>query len=221
MATYTVTDKNTGDQLTAAEFNQIKDALADGTITINPESLQIQGTEIVSSSLNILNINDVKADSATADSSAGFTIKTSGGSNVATFGAGGSPGVTFEGGLVFNGQLNANDQNLINIKLAEFQEEHDNGNTSTAQTIDWNNGNNQKSTLTGNCTFTFTAPSGPSRLQLKLVQDATGSRTVTWPTIKWVGGVAPTLSTAANSEDIVVLFYDGTSYYGVHNGGFA
>jgi hypothetical protein len=94
--------------------------------------------------------------------------------------------------------------------------EVDNGNSSTADTINWGTGNFHKSTMTGNCTYTFTAPSGPGRYQLMLVQDATGSRTATWPaSVKWPGGTAPTLSTAANAIDIITFYYDGTNYYGV------
>jgi len=94
--------------------------------------------------------------------------------------------------------------------------EVDNGNSGTADTIVWNDGNFQKSTLTGNCTYTFTAPTNKGRYQLVLVQDATGGRTVTWPaSVKWPGGTAPTLSTAANSIDIISFYYDGTNYYGV------
>jgi hypothetical protein len=38
---------------------------------------------------------------------------------------------------------------------------------------------------------------------IRLVQDATGSRTVTWfTTIKWAGGVAPTLTTTGNKTDV-------------------
>lgn len=93
--------------------------------------------------------------------------------------------------------------------------ETDNGNSSTADTIDWALSNKQKSTLTGNCTFTFTAPAGPCSLILKLVQDATGSRTVTWPaTVHWSGGTAPTLTTTASNVDIITFYYDGTTYFG-------
>lgn len=93
--------------------------------------------------------------------------------------------------------------------------EDDDGNSSTADTIDWSTGNFHKSTMTGNCTYTFTAPSGPTTLLLKLVQDATGSRTATWPaTVKWQSGTAPTLSTAASAVDIISFYYDGTNYYG-------
>lgn len=93
--------------------------------------------------------------------------------------------------------------------------ETDNGNSSTADTIDWRVSNKQKSTLTDNCTFTFTAPAGPCSLVLKLVQDATGSRTVTFPAaVHWSGGVAPTLTATANRVDIITFYYDGTTYFG-------
>lgn len=44
-------------------------------------------------------------------------------------------------------------------------------------------------------------------MTLLLVQDATGSRTVTWPAaVKWASGTAPTLTTTANRADVVTLF---------------
>ena len=50
---------------------------------------------------------------------------------------------------------------------------------------------------------------------LRITQDVTGSRTVTWNAIfKWSAGAAPVLSTAGNAVDIVSFIYDGTSLYG-------
>lgn len=101
-------------------------------------------------------------------------------------------------------------------KTAYFDEEVDNGNSGAADTIDWGAGNKQKSTLTNNCTFTFTAPDGPCNLILELHQDTTGSRTVTWPgTVVWPDGSAPTLSTGVDAIDVVAFFWNGTSYFGV------
>ena len=49
---------------------------------------------------------------------------------------------------------------------------------------------------------------------IKFVQDATGSRTVSFPgTWKWAGGIVPTLTTTASKLDIVTLVYDGTNFY--------
>ena len=50
---------------------------------------------------------------------------------------------------------------------------------------------------------------------LRITQDVTGSRTVTWNAIfKWSAGAAPVLSTAGGAVDIVSFIYDGTSLYG-------
>jgi len=96
-----------------------------------------------------------------------------------------------------------------------FSSEVDNGNSGNADTIDWSAGNKQKSTLTDDCTFTFTEPSGPCSLILKLVQDGMGNRTVTWPgDVYWPGGTAPTLTTDAEAIDIICFYYDGTDFYG-------
>ena len=101
----------------------------------------------------------------------------------------------------------------ISFKTATFTE-NDEGNSGTALTIDWTLGNKSRATLTGNATFTFTAPAGATNLLLVLVQDATGSRTITWPAnVKWPSGTPAVLTTTANAIDIVTLYYDGTDYY--------
>lgn len=95
----------------------------------------------------------------------------------------------------------------------------DDGNSSTADTIDFSAGNVHKSTLTDNCTYTFTAPPTGSVVVLKVVQDGTGSRLVTWPaTVHWSGGTAPTLTTTANKVDVFTFLWDGTTYFGVTSG---
>jgi hypothetical protein len=49
---------------------------------------------------------------------------------------------------------------------------------------------------------------------IKFVQDATGTRDVTFPvTWKWAGGIIPSLTNTANKLDIVTLIYDGTTFY--------
>lgn len=53
-------------------------------------------------------------------------------------------------------------------------------------------------------------------MTLYIAQDATGGRTITWPTVKWAGGVAPVISTAANAIDIYTFFTmdGGTTWFG-------
>lgn len=65
-------------------------------------------------------------------------------------------------------------------------------------------------------TFTANVTAAPTLSNLKdgqtinwfITQDATGSRTMTWPTsFKWPGGTAGVLSTAASSVDLLVATY--------------
>lgn len=93
--------------------------------------------------------------------------------------------------------------------------ETDNGNSGTSKTIDWTASNKQKITTTGSCTLTFTAPSGPCNLLLKIVHEASASSyTYTWPaTVKWPGATALTTTNTSGAVDIVSFYYDGTNYY--------
>lgn len=103
----------------------------------------------------------------------------------------------------------------MSFEQVSFESLVDNGNSGATATIDWTAGNKQKITLTDNCGFSFTDPAGPCNMVLELIQDGTGSRTVTWPaSVKWAGGTAPTLTTDADAVDLVSLFYDGSNYYG-------
>lgn len=101
------------------------------------------------------------------------------------------------------------------------------GNITGATTANLANGNMQYGTLTGNVTFTFSGATNGSECEmvLSLTQDGTGSRTITWPAaVKWAGGVAPTISTAASANDQFVFRTrdGGTTWYGALIGkGFA
>lgn len=89
---------------------------------------------------------------------------------------------------------------------------------SGAHTIDRDDGETHDLTLTGNATFTLAGALTDKATDLRLIlrQDGTGSRTVTWPAITWVGGSAPTLQTAANAVDTIGLLSvdDGVTWFG-------
>ena len=117
---------------------------------------------------------------------------------------------TGSGVLVFN-----NTPSLTNPTVTNYVETPYSANSSTAITLALTNGTVQIITLTGNATITMpTAVSGKSFIML-LRQDATGSRTVTWSTVKWPGGTAPTITSTASKQDIYSFFSDGSSWYGV------
>ena len=59
---------------------------------------------------------------------------------------------------------------------------------------------------------TFLNPVGGQIMHLELVQDATGSRTVTWPSnVSWAGGTAPTLTTTAGGVDLINMTWNPTA----------
>lgn len=131
-------------------------------------------------------------------------------------------GADIESGAVLKERNGANSGWTTRVDLTALRASvgyHDAGNSSTAQTINWATASTQRSTLTGNCTYTFSNPVAGQVYILLVVQDGTGTRTVTWPgAVHWSGGTAPTLTTTINKVDIFTFAYDGTTYFGVTSG---
>lgn len=73
-------------------------------------------------------------------------------------------------------------------------------------------------------TFSNPPPSGQmGTMRIKIAQDGTGSKTITWPTINWQAGGPITLSTGANQVDFVDVWTSdgGTTWYGAGANNFA
>ena len=69
-------------------------------------------------------------------------------------------------------------------------------------------------TLGGNRTLAVSNTSTGQIFIIRLVQDGTGSRTVTWfSTIKWAGGSAPTLTTTASKTDVLGFITTSSGNY--------
>jgi hypothetical protein len=103
-------------------------------------------------------------------------------------------------------------------KAFGFKSEIDNGNSGASITVTLANGQKQKLTLTANTTVTIAAGTGCpiGNYQLRLIQDATGSRTLTWAGLsasRWLGSAAaPAINAAASGETIVSIYWDGTNF---------
>ena len=83
-------------------------------------------------------------------------------------------------------------------------------------TFDLGSGANTKHkvTLGGNRTLALSNVRAGQVFILRLLQDGTGSRTVTWfSTIKWAGGSAPTLTTTADKVDVFGFLQTDTDEY--------
>ena len=69
-------------------------------------------------------------------------------------------------------------------------------------TLDMAAGATNAVTLAGNRTLALTNPKAGQSVLLRVIQDGTGSRTLSYPaSVKWPGGTAPTLTTTANASD--------------------
>jgi len=79
-----------------------------------------------------------------------------------------------------------------------------------AMEIDWAAGPVQTKTLAaGANTFTFANQASGMVIVVRVTGSAS---TLTWPTVKWAGGVAPTQT--ASGTDVYTFVHDGTSIYG-------
>lgn len=88
-------------------------------------------------------------------------------------------------------------------------------------TFNLNNSLIQTVTLGGNRTLAISNETTGRPFLIRLVQDGGGSRTVTWwSTIKWPGGTAPVLSTAAGAIDAFLFIPLGSTTYDAYFAGF-
>jgi len=82
-------------------------------------------------------------------------------------------------------------------------------------TLNWDTSLGQVAQVTLGGNRTFAAPTNlvdGGFYSLLIIQDGTGSRTISWNAVfDFTGGTAPTLSTAAGSKDLIAWRSDGTN----------
>lgn len=107
----------------------------------------------------------------------------------------------------------ARDELEITLTAAVVEEE-----TGEAIELDFSAGGAVDLTLDNNCTLTFTGATEDVLASLLVIvrQDDTGNHTLTIPNVLWAGGSAPTITTAADSIDILRFFTidGGTTIFG-------
>ena len=85
--------------------------------------------------------------------------------------------------------------------------------TISGTTIDVDNGNKQKITLSDtNITVSLSAPAGACAFHLYVYQGVT-PRTITWPSMLWLSDTEPDLN-VASGKFVVCLTWDGTNWFG-------
>lgn len=98
---------------------------------------------------------------------------------------------------------------------------YDNGNSGSAITINWANGDRQKVTISAACTISYSNAIAGQILNLEVIENGTGGFAITLPTSKWPNGAAGVFTTTANAKNILAVEYDGTDYLTQLAPGFA
>ena len=122
--------------------------------------------------------------------------------------------LTADRSYTVSGGLTLTDLQTENVKAKTFELTQPSSINSTGTTtLDLSTGNVLQVVLTGTTTLAFTNPKIGTYI-IKIKQDATGNRTLNFPTIKWSDAAVPTITTTPNAVDLITLIYDGVDYYG-------
>ena len=144
-----------------------------------------------------------------ADGTSGQFLSTNG-SGVLSFASGGVTGIsTTATGTV----LTLSDSNVLFGKGGYFAEQT----LTDGATVTWNASTQQVAKLTLGGNRTLSAPTNGVTgqfISIAVIQDGTGSRTLTWNSVyEFTGDTAPTLTTTASKADVFVFRYNGTVWH--------
>lgn len=227
---------------TAAELNimdGVTSSTADLNATTNFEQTLSSSTTVITVTDGTIDF-DIASHDATNGLKLGGTLVTSSAAEL-NFLAGITPGtgtaskaLVLDSGtdLSFTGNLTTTNSitttstvESLSAKAANTAILISNGTKTTASTytpeaaatatLDVSNSNIQSITMpAGNITIAISNEAAGQIFLVEITQDGIGSRTVTWfSTIKWAGGSAPTLTTAANKRDTIGFRVTGTDTY--------
>jgi hypothetical protein len=144
-----------------------------------------------------------------ADGTSGQFLSTNG-SGILSFASGGVTGVsTSATGTV----LTLSDSNILFGKGGYFAE----ATLTDGATVTWNASTQQVCKLTLGGNRTLSAPTNGATgqfISIAVIQDATGSRTLTWNSAyEFTGDTAPTLTTTVSKADVFVFRYNGSVWH--------
>jgi len=166
------------------------------------------GTNYVSLSAPTTLASDLALTLPSADGTSGQFLSTNG-SGILSFASGGVTGVsTSATGTV----LTLSDSNILFGKGGYFAE----ATLTDGATVTWNASTQQVCKLTLGGNRTLSAPTNGVTGQfvsLLVIQDGTGSRTLTWNSAyEFASDTAPTLTTTASLGDLFTFRYNGTKW---------
>ena len=145
------------------------------------------------------------------------------GTNIALFSLNGTSylelaGGTITGAMIINAALTMGGSILMADNLLSRPELKDYSETTVsiaASAIDISLGNYQYKTISGATTFTITNPSPTTKACGFTLELTNAGTNITWPaSVKWPGGVAPTLTAAGVDLLTFTTRDEGTTWYG-------
>ena len=181
-----------------------------GTVDISANTNLAAGTNI-SLSGDTLNVDDAFLKNDADDTTSGTVTM----ANLIVGDAGniGSASDTDAIAIASDGEVSLSQRTTFSKAVKTPLKSNTDGSTIT---FNLDEANTHTVTLGDNRTLALSNSDAGQKFIINLVQDGTGSRTVTWfSTIKWAGGSAPTLTTTANKADSFGFLCTGTdAYYG-------
>jgi len=102
---------------------------------------------------------------------------------------------------------------LTNPTVTNYTETQNTANTGSAITLSLTDGTVENLTLTAGATITMPTV-GAGKSFILYLKTGAGGYAVTWTTVKWPAGTAPTITSTASRMDIYSFFSDGTNWYG-------
>lgn len=198
--TVAIANGGSGQTTAQAAMNAFAGAVTAGSY------LRGNGTNVVMSAIQAADVPILNQNTTgTASNVTGTVAIANGGTGATTFASAQL--------VTYSGTETLTNKTLTNPTITNYVETAYTANTSTAITINLANGTVQNLTLTGSPTITMpTAVAGKSFIMY--LKTGAGSFTVTWSTVKWPAGTAPTITSAASKMDIFSFFSDGTNWYG-------
>jgi hypothetical protein len=191
--TSTATELNLLDGSTAGAIANSKAVIYSAAGQVNGTTLAIAGTAITSTAAELNLLDDATVTTAEINYSDLATLGTTAASKVFT----------------------ADANNLTKVSGAVLNTEDE---LTDAATIVWNVINSPVAKVTLGASRTLAAPSGTTPaagqfVSLLIIQDGTGSRTVTWnAAYEFAADTAPTLTATANLGDLFTFRYNGAKW---------
>jgi len=104
------------------------------------------------------------------------------------------------------------------ISSTTYKETYSDLGTGGSVTLDLSTANNFRRQFNGAATISFSNVPASNAFGFTLLMVNAGAYSITWPTIRWVGGSAPLLTSSGTDVVVIYTYNGGSTYYGFLTG---